>query len=77
MDGVGDNQIHAHQVKIEVQLGRRTTTRDIEVWLAHHTTEPLVVQQGLAEAVQTIVETGHLDIHDYFYPPDMPPSPES
>jgi hypothetical protein len=72
MDGVGDDQMNAHQHfddEIEVQLNRHTR-RYIEVWLAH--TEPLV-QQGLAEAAQTIV-TGHLDICDYFYPPDMPPS---
>jgi hypothetical protein len=72
--GVDDDPINDHQHfddEIEVQLDRRR--RYIKVWLAH--AEPLV-QQGLAEAAQTIV-AGHLDICDYFYPPDMPPSPVS
>jgi hypothetical protein len=74
MDGVDDDQINDHQYfdeELEVQLDRHT--RYIGVWLAH--TEPLV-QHRLAEAAKT-VSTGHLNIHDYFYPPDIPPSPES
>jgi hypothetical protein len=61
MDSIGDDQINAHQHfddEIEDQLD--WCTRYTAVWLAQ--TEPLV-QQGLAEAAQTLV-AGHLNICD-------------
>jgi hypothetical protein len=61
---------HYFDDDLEAQIA--ISTRDVEIWLAH--TEPLV-QQGLAEAAQTIA-TGHLDIREYFRPADIPPPPD-
>jgi hypothetical protein len=47
------------------------TTQDLDFWLAH--TEP-IIQQGLAEAAQAIVN-GHFDIRKYFPTLDIPPPP--
>ena len=57
-------------VTLERQLGK--TTRELEVWLTH---AELLVQQGLAEAAQTLA-AGHLDIREYFFPIGNPPPPD-